>query len=160
MSVRFGAFVFHADRRQLLREGAVVHLTPKAFDLLGLLVERTPAVVPKAEIHARLWPDTFVSDATLVGLVKELRRALGDDGQGTLIRTAHRVGYALTGVADATEGPAPAIHWVIAGTRRFPLREGVNVIGRDPDAGIRLDVPGVSRRHAQTGVERQPACGD
>jgi len=38
---RFGAFTFHVDRRQLLRDGANVHLTPKAFDLLALLIERT-----------------------------------------------------------------------------------------------------------------------
>ena len=82
MSLQFGAFVFHADRRQLLRDGAEVHLTPKAFDLLALLIARAPAVVPKAEIHEQLWPGTFVSDATLAGLVKEVRRALGDDRAG------------------------------------------------------------------------------
>ena len=32
-----------------------------------------------------------MSDATLAGLVKELRRALGNDSSGVVIRTAHRV---------------------------------------------------------------------
>jgi len=154
VTVRFSGFTFHTDRRQLLRDGAEVHLTPKAFDLLALLIERAPAVVSKADIHGHLWPATFVSDATLVGLVKELRRALGD-GQGALVRTAHRVGYAFTEPADV---PAqPAAPWIIARTRRFPLREGVNVIGRDPDAAVWLDVPGVSRRHAQILVENGAA---
>ncbi len=105
VGTRFGAFVIHPDRRQLLRDGAEVHLTPKAFDLLTLLMDRAPSVVSKAELHRELWPGTFVSDATLVGLVKELRRALRDDGQEPAIRTAHRVGYAFARPADA--GPDP-----------------------------------------------------
>ena len=67
VSLRFGAFAFYGDRRQLLRDGAEVHLTPKAFDLLNLLIERAPAVVSKTEIHKHLWPGTFVADSTLVG---------------------------------------------------------------------------------------------
>jgi DNA-binding winged helix-turn-helix (wHTH) protein len=156
----FGAFVFHADRRQLLRGEREVHLTRKAFDLLAMLVERAPAVVPKAEIHARLWPDTFVSDDTLVGLVKEVRRALSDDHRGTVVRTAHGVGYAFDGgrQGDAPGPPARAMtFWLVAGARRFPLREGVNTIGRDPDSTVWLDVAGISRRHAQIVVEKGSA---
>ena len=156
MSQRFGAFTLHADRRQLLRDGREVHLTPKAFDLLTLLVEHAPAVVPKREIHARLWPDTFVSDATLVGLVKELRRALSDDQQGTIIRTAHRVGYAFAGsqgVGPLSQPTPVTTCWLVVGTRRIPLPEGIHAIGRDPCATVFLDVAGVSRRHAQIIIE-------
>jgi DNA-binding winged helix-turn-helix (wHTH) protein len=156
VSVRFGAFAFHPDRRQLLRDGVDVHLTPKAFDLLELLIERAPAVVSKKEIHKALWPETFVSDATLVGLVKEVRRALGDAHEGALVRTAHRVGYAFgaridwgTSASDG-EGRAPSVtHWLVAGDRTIPLQDGVSVIGRDPEAAVRLDAAGVSRRHAR-----------
>src|SRR5690606_22161358 len=43
-----------------------------------------------------LWPNGVVTDATLVGLVKELRRALSDDTPGSpIIRTVQRVGYAF-----------------------------------------------------------------
>jgi FHA domain len=114
----------------------------------------------KADIHQRLWPGTFVSDATLAGLVKELRRALHDTHAGTLIRTAHRVGFAFGGAteADAASPVAPAAtHWLIVGTRSIPLHDGANLIGRDPDATIWLDVPGVSRRHAQIIVENGAA---
>ena len=156
VTLSFGAFTFHADRRQLLRDGIEVRLAPKAFDLLRLLLERAPAVVPKEEIHARLWPDTFVSEATLLGLVKEVRRALNDEHQGTLVRTAHRVGYAFAGSMQG-EAQAPTAsaftYWVVDGTRRVPLREGINVIGRDADATVWLDVPGVSRRHAHIVLE-------
>ena len=119
----FGAFTFHRERRQLFRDGAEVHLTPKAFDLLALLIEREPAVVPKADVHARLWPGTFVSDATLAGLVKELRRALGNDGSGVVIRTAHRVGFAFESVRTASPEARSApdlTHWLAVGTRKIP----------------------------------------
>ena len=157
MGVSFGPFVLHTDRRQLLRNGGDVHLTPKAFDLLALLIARRPAVVAKADIHKQLWPDTFVSDATLVGLVKELRRAL-DDHEGDFIRTAHRVGYAFA-ASDEREPDRTSTtrFWLIAGTRRFALQDGANVIGRDPDTDVMLDVAGVSRRHAQIVVSADTA---
>ena len=160
MSVHFGAFAFHADRRQLFRDDVEVHLTPKAFDLLSLLIDRAPAVVPKTEIHANLWPDTFVSDATLLGLVKEVRRALRDDHENVLIRTAHRVGYAFAGTTEIRPLPkiAPAVtYWLVAGTRQIPLHDGVNVIGRDPEATVWLDLAGISRRHAQIILEHGTA---
>jgi DNA-binding winged helix-turn-helix (wHTH) protein len=108
---RFGSFVLDSARRQLRRNGSVVHLTPKAFDLLAMLVAEAPRVVPKAELHERLWPGTFVTDATLVGLVKEVRRALDDrDPAAPLVRTAHR-GIAPTPIAwpgsSARPGSAP-----------------------------------------------------
>ena len=86
--VRFGRFSFDRGTRLLTCDAASVHLTPMAFDLLSVLIDEAPRVVPKAELHSRLWPDSFVSDATLLGLVKEVRRALGDEGDGALIRTA------------------------------------------------------------------------
>lgn len=78
MTIRFGSFELDPQRRQLAREGQVQHLTPKAFDLLVLLVQTAPRVVPKSEIHQALWPSGVVTDATLAGLVKEVRRALSD----------------------------------------------------------------------------------
>jgi DNA-binding winged helix-turn-helix (wHTH) protein len=159
VNVRFGVFAFDVARRQLLRNGEEVHLTPKAFDLLALLIQRAPAVAPKAEIHTHLWPGTFVADATLAGLVKEVRRALGDDRAGAIIRTAHRVGFAFSASTDASvpEQASAVTHWLIARSRNFPLHDGANVIGRDPGAAVWLDVPGVSRRHAQVIVEGDTA---
>jgi DNA-binding winged helix-turn-helix (wHTH) protein len=149
--VSFRDFVLDPDRRQLLRDGIEVHLTPKAFDLLALLIERAPAVVTKVEIHERLWPATFVSDVTLAGLVKEVRQALGGDRDAPAIRTVHRVGYAFAEPLDTRPQPGAAAttHWLVVGDRRIALRSGVNIIGRDPAAAVWLDVPGVSRRHAQ-----------
>ena len=147
---RFGPFTFDTGARRLARDGATIHLTPKAFDLLALLIQAAPRVVPKTELHDRLWPRAFVSDATLVGLVKEVRRALGPDGD-TLIRTAHRVGYAFSGTIDDARGAASreVSCWIVRGTERIPLAAGAHIIGRDPGSAIWLDVADVSRRHAR-----------
>jgi DNA-binding winged helix-turn-helix (wHTH) protein len=159
MSLRFGPFTFDTDQRQLLRDGAEVHLTPKAFDLLALLIDASPRVVRKTELHERLWPGTFVSDATLVSLVKELRRALDDhNAQKPLIRTAHAVGYAFCGLVDRIGLPPSNItRWIVAGRRSIPLSDVETLIGRDPAAAVRLDDPGVSRRHARIVIRQDEA---
>jgi DNA-binding winged helix-turn-helix (wHTH) protein len=159
--VRFGGFALDSERRQLRRGDADVHLTPKAFDLLVVLVAEAPRVVYKKELHERLWPDSFVAEATLVGLVKELRRALDDrDTTAPLIRTAHGVGYAFAGTVDgfaARLGPAVS-HWVVVGGRRITLADGEHVIGRDPAVAIHVDSSGVSRRHARIVVNGSGAA--
>jgi hypothetical protein len=127
-----------------------IHITPKAFDLLVLLIDRAPRVVRKTELHEQLWPGTFVADATLVGLVKELRRAFDDHESKPLIRTAHRVGYAFDRQLERVSAGTPTVsRWVVAGSRRIPLQTGGNLIGRDPASAICLDANGVSRRHAR-----------
>ena len=90
--VLFDGFALDAARRLVSRGGRPVHLTRKAFDLLSTLIEQAPRVVSKEELHRRLWPDTFVTDATIAGVVKELRRALGSQGSGEpLIRCSLRM---------------------------------------------------------------------
>jgi hypothetical protein len=140
-----------------MRGEAEVHLTPKAFDLLVLLIDEAPRVIRKADLHERLWPGTFVSDATLVGLVKELRRVLDDHSSKPIIRTAHRVGYAFDGQVEREAGLPTVSRWIVAGSRRIPLLVGENLIGRDPASAICLDATGVSRRHARIVVESNAA---
>lgn len=149
--MRFGAFEFDPVARRLRRDGVDVHLSPKAFELLGVLVEAAPAVVSKRVLHSRLWSGGVVADATLVALVKQLRRALRDPGRATTaIRTVHRVGYALDTSAPRAGRSLPATpdRWLAAGQRRLPLAAGENLVGRDPGAQVRLDDATVSRRHS------------
>jgi len=149
--VRFDGFTLDPGRRILTRGSAVLHLTPKAFDLLALLVHQAPRVVPKNELHALLWKEAFVSDATLVSVVKELRRVLSDSSSDRpIIRTVHRIGYAFDGaLGEAELAICAAPHWVVVQRRRVMLQAGDNVIGRDPAAAVWLDSPSVSRRHAR-----------
>ena len=152
MIARFGGWTFDSERRLITGEGRPsVHLTPKAFDLLTALVVAAPRVVTKEELHRRLWPDAFVSDVTLVGLVKEVRRAFAEAGHAgpPLIRTSHGVGYAFEGML-ASPAPRNGVdYWLVVGGRRILLDGAVSVLGRDPTADVRLDEAGVSRRHAR-----------
>jgi DNA-binding winged helix-turn-helix (wHTH) protein len=151
--IRFGSFELDAARRQLRRDGAQVHVAPKAFDLLSLLIEASPRVVAKAELHEHLWPRGVVSDATLVALVKELRRALEDrDRQHPVIRTVHRVGYAFEQQIECVaprQSAALTVHWLIGGERRVALVSGENIVGRAAQANIWIDHSTVSRSHAR-----------
>jgi DNA-binding winged helix-turn-helix (wHTH) protein len=153
--VCFDGFALDPARRQLTRDGQLLHLTPKAFDLLALLVDQAPRVVTKRELHERLWKDTFVSDTTLVGVVKELRRVLDDRSHDRpIIRTSHRIGYAFCRPVEAlTRTPSGVVHWLLVEDRRITLHSGVNVIGRDPVAIVWLDSAAVSRRHARIVID-------
>jgi len=152
-AMHFGDFHLDTRARQLLRDGREIHISPKAFELLHLLVEQRARAVAKAEIHDRLWPGTFVSEANLSSLIAELRRALDDPPQSSqYIRTVHRFGYAFRGTVD--EAPADArpparACWLVWNGREIPLAEGENVVGRDADVAVSLDSPSVSRRHAR-----------
>src|SRR5215831_16629038 len=100
MTLDFGAFTLRQDTRQLFREGREAHLSPKAFDLLQLLIVERPRALSKSFLQERLWPQTFVCEGNLPGLVSEIRHAIGDDRrQGRFIRTVHGYGYAFCGTA-------------------------------------------------------------
>ena len=161
MRIRFGGFTLELDTRQLLHGGQPVHLSPKAFDVLGILVEARPRVVNKSELHDRVWPGTYVVDANLSVLIGEIRRALGDNAQAPhFIRTAHKIGYAFCGEAvdvaasapAQAEGQAPRC-WLAWNDRRFMLAPGDNLIGRNPECAIWIDASGVSRRHARVHLD-------
>jgi DNA-binding winged helix-turn-helix (wHTH) protein len=160
MVIRFGGFEFDGEGRRLRRQDEDVRLEPKAFGLLGILLSRRPAVVPKHELHARLWPDTLVSDATLSALVSSLRRALGDEAHDGLIRTVHGFGYAFVGEAsDDSPGPNAAFTgpWVIWDGATFALGPGENVLGRVEDGAVFVDDASVSRKHARIVVDGNQA---
>ena len=153
MRARFAQFAIDSETRQLLSHGREIHLSPKAFDLLCTLIQTRPRVVEKAELRARIWPNTYVVDANLNILIGEIRRALGDSVEDSrFIRTVYGVGYAFCGTAaddprPRTEGRA-LFCWVVWNGRAYPLAEGDNIVGRDPKSDMWLDVEGVSRRHA------------
>lgn len=162
MRVSFGQFVLDRATRQLLCQGEERHLEPKAFELLDLLLARRPEAVSKAEIQQRLWPDAFVSESSLTGLVAQIRQVLADDRkQSRFIRTVHGYGYAFSGEAThklpeetGKGGPAP---WVVWEEQILPLSPGENLLGRDEDVAVRIDAPGVSRRHARIVVNEAEA---
>jgi hypothetical protein len=136
----------------VFRGAAEIHLSPKAFELLRLLVENRPRAMSKAELHERLWPATFVTEANLASVVAEVRRVLHDDPRApAYIRTVHGFGYAFAGrvEADAAAAPVSQACWIIWRGREIPLADGEHIVGRDRTAAVPLDFPSVSRRHAR-----------
>jgi DNA-binding winged helix-turn-helix (wHTH) protein len=159
---RFGGFLADVDTRQLSAGGTEVHLSPKAFDLLVTLIEHRSTAMSKAVLQDRLWPSTFVGETNLATLIAEIRRALGDSPQdSSYIRTVHRFGYRFVGAVEETAAPASAAGdvrmYLTFGERRVPLSDGTFVLGRAPEAAIRVDSGGVSRLHAQITVRGREA---
>ena len=155
MRVAFGNCTLDSETRELFRKGRAAHLSPKGFRLLELLVEGRPKAFSKEEIHAKIWPDAFVSEATLASLVAEIREAIGEGGKDArYIRTVHGFGYAFAG--EAKDAPrerrgagGPSSWRLIREDRVIPIPEGETILGRDPLAGIRVPSESVSRRHAR-----------
>jgi len=149
----FGPFTLDAAARQLCRGADVIHLSPKAFDLLAVLVQRRPTALSKKDILDALWRGTFVSEGNLAVLIKEIRDALGDTAQRpTYIRTVQRFGYAFHAVAAEVQSRGTSPCWLSWGSQRATLLTGDNVLGRDPTSTVIIDVLGVSRRHAMIAV--------
>ena len=164
MRVRFGDCVLDSDTRQLSVHGQAVHLSPKAFQFLELLLERRPKALSKSEIHERLWPGTFVSDGTLASLLAEVRSATEDSArESRFVRTVHRFGYAFSGSAEELRGSVSKvadqkpIYRLIWGNREVDLHLGENLLGRDEDAIVWIDDALVSRRHARIVIDESRA---
>ncbi len=137
-----------------------VHLSPKAYELLCVLVEARPRALAKSEVHERLWPSTFVSEATLASLVAELREALGERGrEARFIRTVHGFGYAFSGLTEENNAPdaGRVANWIVCNGREQPLPDGEHVLGRDEDVAVPLRSPTVSRHHARIVISGETA---
>jgi DNA-binding winged helix-turn-helix (wHTH) protein len=154
MTILFGDCELSREARELRRSGEPVPLSPKAFELLAILVDARPSAFTKEKLHELLWPDTAVSDASLHNLVAELRAALDDKPRNSRwIRTLHRYGYAFHGPVIET-GPAGvspdaaggSLFW---GNREIVLAAGENLIGRASDCRVSLASATVSRHHAR-----------
>jgi DNA-binding winged helix-turn-helix (wHTH) protein len=145
---RFGDCVFDPGRRQLTRAGIDADLSPRAFRALSLLLARYPDAVSKEELYQELWPDTIVELTNLNNVIVELRTAIGDK-EKRMLRTKHRFGYVFGGPIDRDDQPgAGAVFVLLVGTKSFRLREGMNIVGRTPDATVVINSPAISRRHA------------
>ena len=93
----FGAFRLDPSERLLSREGRAVQLPPKVFDTLIALIENSGRLIDKEELMSKLWPDTFVEEATLARNISDLRKALGEStGEQKFIETVPKRGYRFT----------------------------------------------------------------
>ena len=155
MRLKFSDCVLDLRARQLERQGKVVPLEPKMYELLEILIKRRPAVVTNNELDELLWPQVYVARTSLTRLVSELRAALGDTPHGSqVIRTVYKTGYAFCAEVSAqrSEAASPATLELVWKKRGFYLSDGEHLAGRDAECSIVIDADSVSRRHARITV--------
>jgi DNA-binding winged helix-turn-helix (wHTH) protein len=156
--VVFGECMFDPEARELRRDDRRIELSARTVELLLALLDARPRALSRAELHDRLWPETYVSETSLPHLVGELRKALGDDPrEPRYVRTIHRFGYAFCGEARLA-GDRDQVRVVSGallrhGRYEVALLEGENIIGRDPEAVVTVISDRASRRHARIVIE-------
>jgi DNA-binding winged helix-turn-helix (wHTH) protein/Tol biopolymer transport system component len=97
---RFGPFQLNVQERELRRDGELVALTAKTFDLLLILVQGAGRTFTKSELLESLWPGAVVEESNLSQTIFLLRKALGENGDGSdYIRTVQRRGYKFAGLS-------------------------------------------------------------
>ena len=98
----FGPFRLDTAEKLLLRDGEPVPLTPKAFETLVALVERSGHLVEKGELMKVVWSDAFVEESNLTNNVYALRKMLGQGENGrSYIETVPKRGYRFTAPVKA-----------------------------------------------------------
>ena len=151
MRLRFADCVLDPESRELRRRDEPVSLSPRAFQLLRLLLERRPRPVSQQELRDALWPDTHVGYTSLAQAVAEVRRAIGDGGGAERrVRTVPRVGYAFVApvIEERTRRPA-SVGVLVTEDSEYLVPEGETLVGRGTECGIRLPSSRVSRVHAR-----------
>ena len=131
-AISFGAFQLLPAERLLKRGDDVVRLGSRAFDILAVLAERPGEVIGSRELIDKVWPDVFVEEASLRFHIVQLRKALGDGGQGgRYVLNVPGRGYTLVEPATrlTVEG-APEPDHVTSSTYALPP-SSQHVIGRD-----------------------------
>ena len=135
----------------MLRAGQPVALTPKAYETLRVLVEKSGEIVEKEELMRSVWPDAFVEEGGLTRNISVLRKAL-ENGTATLyIQTIPKRGYRFAVKVRKRVETVPCLRWIGPERREevLLLREDEIVIGRKSDADLVLAEPYVSRHHAK-----------
>ena len=139
LTYRFGEFTLDLARGCVLKAGEEIRLRPKVYEALKYLVQNPNRLVGKEELIQAVWPDSFVTDDSLVQCALELRRALGDRDQ-QLIKTVPRRGYLFT--AEVIQSGAGGGFASDSGS--IGSREGRARIGKPGRGPIDLPTPRTS----------------
>jgi DNA-binding winged helix-turn-helix (wHTH) protein len=104
----FGPFQLDSNKRFLLRNGEIVPLTPKALEILLLLVENQGKILDKEQIIKHVWPDTIVEEGNLSVYVRAIRRAMGSNlPDDRYILTYSGRGYSFVAEVGRSEDTSP-----------------------------------------------------
>ncbi len=100
----FGPFRLDTEKRRVMRDGEIVSLTPKAFELLAVLVQHGGQLVEKDELMQQVWPETYVEEGNLSVHIFALRKALGQTSGGeNYIETIPRLGFRFAAAVRSVE---------------------------------------------------------
>ncbi|KJS61769.1 response regulator [Streptomyces rubellomurinus] len=102
--LQVGGLAIDPQRREAVLDGRPLDLTRREFDLLAFLARRPGVVVPRKEILAEVWQQTYGGDQTIDVHLSWLRRKLGETASNPrYLHTVRGVGVRL----EAVDGPGP-----------------------------------------------------
>ena len=137
-SYQFGEFTLDLSRGSVLKGREEIKLRPKVYEALRYLIENRGRLIGKRELIQALWPNTCVTDDSLVQCTVELRRALDDRAQ-RLLKTVPRRGYVFTTQVvqstAITDRPPPLPLGKAAGKRLDLPTPRTSLIGREREVG-------------------------
>ena len=101
-SLEFSGVALNPATMQVMRDGERIHLGPKEYRLLSVLIERPERVFSREQLLDKVWGHgVYVEDRTVDVHMSRLRRALNQPGaeggeKPDLIRTVRGTGYSLS----------------------------------------------------------------
>ncbi len=125
----FGSCQLDLTKEQLWCDSQPVRLTPKALQVLCLLLDRPGQLVTKEELFRIAWADTVVSDAALTTCIQEIRKALQDNAKTPqYLETVPRRGFRFIAAVVRSEAVVSSQHPVISREEPFANRHEVNSV--------------------------------
>lgn len=164
---RFAGFELDLAAYVLRAHGEAVRLEKIPMEILILLVQRAGTLIERSEMAAAVWgPGVFLEqEAAINTAVRKIRQVLRDDAAAPrFVQTVVGKGYRFIASVERINADEPGIssnpheaacprYVVRVGGQEFVLPAGETVLGRDPSAGVYVDHPSVSRRHARLSIK-------
>lgn len=135
MCFAFGEYVLDTKKQELSRQGEVIPLEPKAYEVLKYLIDNRDHLVSKQELLSNVWADVYVDDTAVARYVHLLREKLADDlNIPWAIQTRRGRGYRFIAQVQKVEPPVPMPKGVQSSSPTEVSREGVASNGASPVA--------------------------
>jgi DNA-binding winged helix-turn-helix (wHTH) protein/TolB-like protein/Tfp pilus assembly protein PilF len=126
----FGEFRLDVDKHRLLRDGEIVALTPKAIEMLKVLVQHRGQLVERDQLMNAVWGDVVVEDGNLTVTISMLRKTLGENGSRKFIETVPRLGYKFVADVHEVSEEVPALIVEKQTSGRIVIDEEIRLDGR------------------------------
>ena len=133
--LKFGPFELSIGERALRRDGVVLPLGDRAFDILVYLAERPGEVIAKQELIDSVWSAVNVEEGSLRVQVAAIRKALGDGQFGNrYIANIKGRGYSFVGTIVPLAGGTESRNAEFPHQGRLPVRP-ITMVGRERMVG-------------------------